>query len=196
VPQRFRKEVHVRCSSCELLLDRYAEGTLTPRQMADVNAHVRSCENCRALLDELKVVDGLLFTTHVPDLPENFTFAVMAEMKALPAPRARQHPVWSFLALYSAATWVAVVLAMAITRTSPNVVFTLVASALSRAGAATTAFTAGTSQSLGYTAPALAAFGTGVLLVDIAIAASFATVYYVVRPRLVEQLATSSEASS
>src|SRR5579864_7491755 len=67
------REVHVRCSSCEPLLDRYVEGTLLPRTMAQVRTHVRDCDACRELLDELKAVDGLLFTTRVPELPQNFT---------------------------------------------------------------------------------------------------------------------------
>jgi anti-sigma factor RsiW len=186
----------MRCSSCEPLLDRYCEGTLTPRQMIDVAAHLRECENCRALLDELKVIDGLLFTTTVPELPHNFTFAVMAEVRSMPAPRARAHPLWSFLALYSAAAWVAVFVGMVLTGTSPRGIFALAAPALAHAGLISSTFAASASQGLAHTAPPLAAFGAGVLLIDIAIAAAFALLYFVVRPRLAAQLASSAEASS
>jgi anti-sigma factor RsiW len=190
------KEVHVRCSSCEPLLDRYIEGTLTARQMADVAAHLRACRSCRALLEELKAVDGLLFTTRVPELPQNFTFAVMAEVNSMPAPRARQHPVWSFLALYSAAAWVAVVVGMALTHTSPAVLIGFIASVLAHAGVVTSAAAAGISRGLAHTVPTLAAFSVGVLVLDIAIAAAFAVLYFVVRPRLAAQLASSREAVS
>lgn len=189
-------EVRVRCSSCEPLLDRYIEGTLTPRQMIDIGKHVNACADCRALLDELKVVDGLLFTTEVPHLPENFTFAVMAEVGAMPAPPARAHPIWSFLALYSAAAWVAAVAGMALSGISPKTVFTVIASELGKAGSLLGGVAAGVSHSLSHTVPALAAFGFGVLIIDIAIAGAFALLYFVVRPRVIARLASAPEALS
>lgn len=184
----------MRCSSCEQRLDRYVEGTLTPRQMLDVSAHLRSCEHCRELLDELKVVDGLLFTTRTPELAPNFTFAVMAEVNALPAPRARQHPLWSFLVLYSAAAWVAVVAGLVLTGTAPSAVVGTITSALSKIGVLFGGAALSVSQGLAHTVPVLAAFSVGVLLIDVAIAFAFAVLYFVVRPRLAAQLASSSEA--
>lgn len=186
----------MRCSSCEPLLDRYVEGTLKPRQMIDITAHLRECASCRELLDELKNVDGLLATTRVPELPENFSFAVMAEVRSMPAPQARQHPVWSFLVLYCAAAWVAAVLAMVFTRTSPGAVIGAFSGALARAGVISSALSAGVSQGLSHVTPTLAAFGIGVLTIDLAVGAAFALLYFVVRPRLVAQLASSPESSS
>ena len=185
----------MRCSSCEPLLDRYVEGTLLPRTMAQVSTHVRDCDACRELLDELKAVDGLLFTTRVPELPQNFTFAVMAEASALPAPRARQHPVWSFLALYSAATWVAAVAALAISGTRPAAVFSVIASELSRAGMVSGAFATGFSRELSRTLPSLAAFAVGVLLIDAVVAGAVVLIYLTVRPRLAAHI-SSPEALS
>ena len=186
----------MRCSSCEPLLDRYIEGTLKPRQMIDIGAHVRECATCQGLLDEVKMIDGLLATTRIPELAQNFTFAVMAEVNSMPAPRARQHPVWSFLALYSAAAWVAVVLAMAFTHTAPRAAIAAIGFQLGRAGAAFGALGSGVSQGAAHTVPALAAFGAGVLLIDIALAAAVALLYFVVRPRLAARLASTSEVSS
>lgn len=185
----------MRCSSCEPLLDRYIEGTLTPRQMIDISEHIGDCSTCSALLEEVKVIDGLLATTVVSELPENFTFAVMAEVNALPAPRARQHPLWSFLVLYSTAAWVAVVAALALTHTSPRVVLGAIASALSPLGLASNAFAEYVSHGLSHTAPSLAAFGAVVLVIDIAIAIAFGVLYFIVRPRLADRLASLSEAS-
>ncbi len=184
----------MRCSSCKPLLERYVAGRLTPRGMARISAHVRECAECSALLDEIKVVEGLLFTAPAPDLPQNFTFAVMAEVQTLPAPRARQHPLWSFLVLYPAAAWAAIVVAMALTRTSPNAVAGMLAGSLSRAGAASGAFAANISHGLSTTMPSLAAFGAGVLLIDAVVACAFALLYVVVRPRLAAHLAPSREA--
>lgn len=184
----------MRCSSCEPLLDRYIEGTLKPAQMREVSAHVSSCERCRALLDEVKMIDALLATTQVPELPQNFTFAVMAEVNSMPAPRARQHPLWSFLALYSAAAWVAVVAAMALTGTAPRTIAAAAGTLLARFGLISSAFSEGVSHGLSHTLPGLAAFGAAVLAVDLAIACAVAIVYFVVRPRLAARLASSPEA--
>ena len=185
----------MRCSSYEPLLDRYIECTLPPRQMQQVAAHLASCDSCRGLLDELRVVDGLLFTTTVPDLPQNFTFAVMAEVNSMPAPRAREHPVWSFLALYSAAAWVAAVLGMAFTGTSPHAVLNAIWSGLQSAGRSAGTLAASVSHGMVHTMPALAAFGIGMLLLDIVVAAAIALVYLVIRPRLAARLASVPEAS-
>ena len=80
----------MRCSSCEPLLDRYVEGTLTPREMARVTAHLRSVRTAKRCLTELRVVDALLATTAPVELAPNFTFAVMAEARTAPDPRSSQ----------------------------------------------------------------------------------------------------------
>ncbi|HKU68464.1 MAG TPA: zf-HC2 domain-containing protein [Candidatus Baltobacteraceae bacterium] len=186
----------MRCSSCEPLLDRYTEGTLTPRQMIDVSAHLRGCASCRELLNELKVVDGLFATTRRPDLAENFTFAVMAEVRALPAPRARQHAIWAFLVLYPAAAWVAGVLAMVLTGTSPAAVIAGISSALARIGIVSSGVSATLSHGLGHFTPTLAAFGAGVLAIDLALGCAFALLYFVIRPRVAARLASVPESLS
>lgn len=163
--------------------------------MRSIAEHLAECAHCSELLDEVNVIDGLLATTRVPELPENFTFAVMAELNTMPAPRARQHPVWSFLALYSAAAWAAVIAAMALSGTSPRVVIASIASGLAKLGVVSSAFGAQITHGLTHAMPALAAFGLGVLIIDIAIACAFALLYFVVRPRLAARLASVSEAS-
>lgn len=186
----------MRCSSCEPLLDRYLEGTLPARQMKLISAHLAQCAPCRELLEEVNVIDALLATTLVPDLPENFTFAVMAEAGSMPAPRARQHPLWSFLALYSAAAWVAVIVAMGATGTTPQALAGMTAAVLRQAGLVTGAFGNSISHGLSHSTPGLAAFGFGVLTIDFAIASAFALIYFIVRPRVAARLASIPEASS
>jgi anti-sigma factor RsiW len=95
------------CSSCEPLLDRYIEGTLTPREMAQARLHLQSCEHCASLLGELRVIDALLATTNTIELPPNFTFAVMAEARSLQMHPPRRFPLWSVLAGYLVAAWAA-----------------------------------------------------------------------------------------
>jgi len=97
----------VRCSSCELLLDRYVEGTLTPREMARVGTHLRACSHCASLLAELRVVDALLATTKPVELAPNFTFAVMAEAASVPIHATRRLSLWAVLSFYLIAAWLA-----------------------------------------------------------------------------------------
>jgi anti-sigma factor RsiW len=182
--------VCVRCSSCEPLLDRYLEGTLTPRQMIDTAAHIRACGACARLIEEVKVVDALLFTTDVPALPANFTFAVMAETRSLPAPKPYRHRLWSFVALYLAAAWIAAFALFAVSGLS-----------LAKAGAAIAAGFGSLAQSfsggaagIAHGAPALATFSAGVLSLDLALAAAAAATYFLIRPRLAAHLASASEA--
>jgi anti-sigma factor RsiW len=96
----------VRCSSCEPLLDRYVEGTLSAREMARVSAHLRSCPHCEALLTELRVVDALLATTAPVELAPNFTFAVMAEARAHPTRARRPLSLWAVLTFYVVGAWI------------------------------------------------------------------------------------------
>ena len=79
----------MRCSSCELDLDRYLEGSLSSARMALVASHLAACASCQIVLEELRVVDALLATTRPAELPPNFTFAVLAEARDLKAPRQR-----------------------------------------------------------------------------------------------------------
>ena len=181
----------MRCSSCEPLFDRFLEGTLTPRELSEVATHVRLCAHCALLLEELKVVDALLFTTQAAELPLNFTFAVMAEARTLPAPKWREHRIWSFVALYVTAAWVAAIIGVALSGVSLAKVAGAVAGGADDFARAIGAGFAGVGQN----APALATFGAGVLFIDLALAAVVAVSYFVIRPRLAAHLASVSEAS-
>ena len=179
----------MRCSSCEPLLDRYLEGTLAPREMSAVSAHVAQCGACARLIDELKVVDALLLTTKVPELPTNFTFAVLAETNSLPAPAPHRPRVWSFIALYLAAAWVVAVAAFFAAGESVAKLGTALASGVATLSHDLTGVVSG----MGSGAPALATFSVGVLSIDLALACVAAIVYLVIRPRLAAHLASISE---
>jgi anti-sigma factor RsiW len=184
----------VRCSSCELVLDRYVEGTLSARQMRAIAAHLRECGACSALLAELKVIDALLVTTRSTEPAPNFTFAVMAEVRSMPAPRTRQHPAIGFLSLYLAAAWVATVVAIAASGTSLAAIAGALSATFLRAGIAFSSLINGV-HALGHSAPSLAAFGIAVLAIDVAVAIGFGLLYAVVRPRIAARLASPREAS-
>ncbi len=95
----------MRCSWCEPRLAEYLEGTLSARRMAVVARHVHGCASCSSLIEELKVVDALLATSTPPDLPANFTFAVMAHARSMPLPQPRRLPIWLAAAGYVIAVW-------------------------------------------------------------------------------------------
>ena|GEM_PF-557699 len=181
----------MRCSSCERLLDRYVDGTLKAPQMRSISEHLRQCAACRELLQELKVVDALLETSSAPELPPNFTFAVMAETNDLPAPSHRQHPLWSFLALYVTAAWVAAVSAILVSGVSVLTIISSIAAALSRTGSGIALVMDDASRGITHALPPLAAFGAGILLIDLALAATVALLYFIIRPRLAARLGSS-----
>jgi len=97
----------MRCSSCEPLLARYWERALDPRQAARVEAHLRTCAHCTKLLDEIKVVDALLVTTNAPELPANFTAAVIHATTA-PRPRRSRALLWTSVIAYVVLAWMVI----------------------------------------------------------------------------------------
>lgn len=97
----------MRCSSCEPLLDRYLEGTLAPREMLRMRAHVEGCAHCTSLLAELRVIDALLATTKPIELAPNFTFAVMAEVRDAQMHAVRRVAIWIPLTSYIVVAWLA-----------------------------------------------------------------------------------------
>ena len=109
------------CSSSERLFEAYLDDTLLPATRARLLAHLRSCGPCKGVLDELRVVDALLVSPRVVALPENFTFATVAEVGSLPRPRTSRAPVVAYLLSYLAAAWLliaaAFVLAPSVART-------------------------------------------------------------------------------
>jgi len=173
----------VRCSLCEPLLDRFVEGTLTPREMTRVRAHLRTCARCDALLTELRVVDALLATTAPVELAPNFTFAVMAETRTVPVQRARKLSVWAVLTFYVVGAWIALC-----------GVYAVFGSGLSHLGAAGRAVTAAGAQSLAALSaiaqsvspvtPLVLGGAVGVLLVDALLVIGAIVLYRAVRARL------------
>lgn len=78
---------------------------LSPRERAGVLAHVDGCRACRALYDELRIVDGLLLSSHKVDLSAAFTSATMAEIHAMPRPRRMARPLFAYAVCYLLAAW-------------------------------------------------------------------------------------------
>ncbi len=93
------------CCWCEERFERLLDGLLTAAETARLRAHVDACDPCRGLLEELRVVDALLLEPRAVDLPANFTFATMADVRALPQPHVAPPPVAACLASYLVAAW-------------------------------------------------------------------------------------------
>jgi anti-sigma factor RsiW len=98
------------CSSFEPLLDEYVDGALAPREHALVAAHVAGCPHCAGLHEELRVIDALLLTPRSLEPAPNFTFKVMAEVRAMPAPTVHHVPALPVIAAYLAFAWTAIAL--------------------------------------------------------------------------------------
>jgi anti-sigma factor RsiW len=177
----------MRCSSCEPLLDQYIERTLAPRVMLRVAKHVHACKACHALLHELRSVDGLLLGAKQPELPPNFTFAVMAEVRGMPKTVRRRIPAWAVLCGYLVGAWVGVVAAIAVWGGRwPQIAATF--GSLQQFGAfrgLANAF-----HALAPATPIVAAGVASVLTLDAALFIALFVFYRSVRPRLAEHLAT------
>ncbi len=181
--QPMKREARVRCSSCEPLLDRYIEGTQTPRDMARVAAHVRTCARCHGLLNELRVVDALLATTAPVELAPNFTFAVMAETRAMPVAAVRKLSVWAVLAFYVIGAWIA--LSCLYVAFGGELSHLGVAGrAIAGAGAQSLAVLSAIAQSLSPATPLVLGSVVGVLLLDTVLVIGGVMLYRSSRARL------------
>jgi hypothetical protein len=183
----------VHCSSCELLLDRYVEGTLPATMMVAIDDHVRECTFCAQLLTELRVVDALLATTKPVELAPNFTFAVMADARTTQVVRAHPSLVWAWLSFYLIAAWVAVSAAYAVFgHRLPSIV-----AQFSAARGAVSQFvmtTGAAAHAVSPLIPVAVATVVVALAIDALLACAIILYHRAVRPRLAERLAPLRQA--
>jgi anti-sigma factor RsiW len=95
----------VTCSWCEERFERFVDGACTDAERVRLLVHVDACDACRGLLEELRVVDGLLLGSRTIELPADFTNATMADVHALPLPLRPQRPVLAWLISFLAGSW-------------------------------------------------------------------------------------------
>lgn len=179
----------MRCSSCEPLLDRFLEGTLTPRQMAAVSSHVRSCDRCTSLLQEVRVVDALLASTKPVDIAPNFSFAVMAEVRSLPMIEPRRVSPWYGLSFYLVIAWIALGGAYAVFGGTPWLKNS--AAMLLVPARETFAAIGGIAHGFGSALPIAISVVGAVLVLDALLAGALVFFLRTIRPRLVASLARS-----
>jgi anti-sigma factor RsiW len=177
----------VNCRPFEDRFEEYLDGTLAPARRARLRAHLDTCGSCQGLLEELRVVDALTAAPRTVELPENFTFAMMAEVRALPRPHVSSAPVFAYLVSYLVAAWLLIGAGF------------LLAANLMRAFGETTLDVAGSLArglgAVGHAGARLlsdfsglgAVLGTAIVL-DALVALALVVGFTVVRPRLVERL--------
>lgn len=100
----------MRCSTSEKLFDGLLDGTLTAMQRRNVDLHVQACARCTSVLEELRVIDALLLTPRLLEPAPNFTQKTMAEIRAMPAPKAAaaRLPLWVAFGMYLLASWLGI----------------------------------------------------------------------------------------
>jgi anti-sigma factor RsiW len=95
----------VTCSWSEERFERYLDDDLTAAERTRLLAHLDACDGCRSLLDELRVVDGLLLQPRPIEPPVDFTAATMADVRALPPPQPPRSPLPAYLTCYVIGAW-------------------------------------------------------------------------------------------
>jgi anti-sigma factor RsiW len=177
----------VSCNSSEALFEQYLDDTLLPSRRAALLAHLNRCGRCKGLLEELRVVDALIASPRQVELPENFTFATMAEIRTLPRPQVSSAPVYAYLVSYLAAAWMLI-----------GAGFLFASSAMRAFGETALDLSATLAHGFGVVGHAgarvLGDFGSlgallgGAIVLDIAVAVALVVGFTVVRPRLAERL--------
>lgn len=175
------------CNSSEALFEAYLDDTLAPAQRARLLRHVNRCGRCKGVLEELRVVDALLASPRTVELPENFTFATMAEVRSLPQPHASPAPVYAYLVSYLVAAWLLI-----------GAGFVLAGNVMRAVGETSldvSAQLARTFGSLGHAGAGLVGdfgqLGTivgGAIVLDLIVVAMLVFGFRVVRPRLAERM--------
>ena len=175
------------CSSSEDLFEGYLDGTLLPARRARLLAHLASCGACKGVLEELRVVDALIASPRHVELPANFTFATMAEVRSLPRPHATSAPVYAYLVSYLVAAWLLI-----------GAGFLFAATAMRAFGETALDASASLARVFGIVGHAGAriagdfgALGTllgAAIVLDVAVVLALVVGFTVVRPRLAEHL--------
>jgi len=139
------------------------------------------------MLEELRVVDALISSPRSVELPANFTFATMAEVRSLPRPHATSAPVYAYLVSYLVAAWLLI-----------GAGFLFAATAMRAFGETALDASASLARVFGIVGHAGARVagdfsGLGTLLgaaimLDVAVVLALVVGFTVVRPRLAEHL--------
>jgi anti-sigma factor RsiW len=177
----------VTCSSSEAQFEAYLDDTLLPARRARLLTHLNGCGRCKGVLEELRVVDALIRSPRAVELPENFTFATMAEVRALSRPQVSAAPLFAYLVSYLVAAWLLI-----------GAGFVLAPGALTAFGETALDASAQLARTFGAVGHAgaralgdvgsLGAFLGAAIVLDIAVVLALVVGFTIVRPRLAERL--------
>jgi anti-sigma factor RsiW len=176
------------CSSAEALFERFLDGELATAQQGEFLAHIDACAGCRSVLEELRVVDGLLNTPRRVPLAPNFTFATMAEARVLRAPAQYQAPIRAYLVSYLVAAWLIAGAALVF---APQTLHALSGVVLDAARGVAEAFGGlgnMVARLFGRGGNVLTALLGALLALDVLLVAGFGFALKYMRPRLVERI--------
>jgi predicted anti-sigma-YlaC factor YlaD len=96
----------VHCSWSEARFERRLEDALPPRERKRFDDHLSDCRDCRALFDELSVVDAILRRPRTVEPTAAFTAATMREVARMSPPVPAARVPWSaYLVSYIVAAW-------------------------------------------------------------------------------------------
>jgi hypothetical protein len=145
--------------------------------------HVESCENCAKLLEELRVVDGLLLVPRVLDPAPNFTFKIMAEVRAMPAPHSPRFPHLKVLATYVVFAWVAIGGFLLFGGSAARAMVATIGAGFVRAGAAFSSLAAATGGLFGHHIFDVTAAMGALIAIDLLFATAIVAIYAFLRTR-------------
>ena len=175
------------CSSSEQFFEAYLDDVLLPAQRARLLAHVNGCGRCKGVLDELRVVDALIAAPRQVELPVNFTFATMAEVRSLPRPHVSKAPLYAYLVSYLVASWLLVGAGLALAWTAMRAFGETALDASAQLVHTLGVFGHAGSRALGDLS-SLGAFVGAAILLDGVLAVALVVGFAVVRPRIAERL--------
>ncbi|MBV8600044.1 MAG: zf-HC2 domain-containing protein [Candidatus Eremiobacteraeota bacterium] len=184
----------MRCAASERLFERLLDGTLAANERNRLDRHLASCERCVSVLEELRVIDALLLAPRRLEPAPNFTFKVMAEVRATAAPRNARNPWPWAIGIYLAISWAAIAAWFAFGR--PDA-FALLATAFDSARHAAAAVDGiarviATGFGLGYAG--IFGWMAFLLVFDFTVLAVVLIARAVIRPRVAARLARSESA--
>jgi anti-sigma factor RsiW len=177
------------CDWCEERFESFLDDALSAGDRARLRLHVDGCENCRGLLEELRVVDALLLAPRAVELPANFTVATMADVHAMPLPQPRCAPITASLVAYVVAAWSLVAAALLI---APDAVLSAGKNVLA-VGTTVLGAIAGLSHVLGHfgdrgDVTSWTTFAGGVVIADGIVLVAVVAALRAARPRIGERL--------
>lgn len=171
------------CSSSDSALDEFLDGTLSPVRHARVSAHIAACDECTELLVELRVVDALLLGPRQLEPAPNFSFKVMADVRALPAPHVPRSRSIAIVATYIVFAWAAIGAFLAFGGASARSALAFLLGAATRFGSETQSLAAASGRLFGHRILDVTSAMGALLAVDLVGIALFVAGYLVVRAR-------------